>query len=528
MSLVISLGLAIQRPTAAAATLPAAAPPVNAALPVITGAATQGQTLTASPGTWTNGPTGFAWQWQRGGAAIAGATAGTYTAGAADVGSALAVTVTAGNAVGSASATSAATGPVGAASGGTPPSIVTAAGVAVTATAYETETYAFTPPVVAGSPAPTVTRVLTLDGVDVTGAMSGDVYAAARSETARKALVMTYTASNGTAPDATSTVTASVPKAMHVVVWLGQSNIDYGLNNGSPYTDAGLLANIPITTVNARYIGPDGAGGVADIPITQASVNARQINVALAQAAQWLNFVAPGKKFAFVDAAESGTQRKALYDDSNPGRDWADTADIVTHAQTAHAPADLLLEWWYTGVEPDLRNMRNAYMPFYIKQNADGSPFTLGTMHGDARVDHCLWDITAPLFDKGEGLFARGHTRYTYIRNHHKDGSLESSAGIAAFHADPRIQVFAAPQGVWGGHYANDSAHALLNDPDGQIQLQWPMAISIARLAGVTIHEPEYVGHEVAPDGSYCDILVSLPNGGTLSTTRIVEGRAAG
>jgi hypothetical protein len=90
-------------------------PPVNTALPAITGTAQQGQTLTASTGTWTGAPTAFAYQWQHCDAAganctaVAGATAATYVVSSADVGFTLSVTVTATNASGSAPATSAPT-----------------------------------------------------------------------------------------------------------------------------------------------------------------------------------------------------------------------------------------------------------------------------------------------------------------------------------------------------------------------------------------------------------------------------------
>jgi Bacterial Ig-like domain (group 3) len=87
----------------------AARPPVNATPPTITGTPQQGQTLTASAGTWSNRPTSFAFQWERCTitcAAIPGATGSTYVLAAADVGATIEVQVTATNASGSTSATS--------------------------------------------------------------------------------------------------------------------------------------------------------------------------------------------------------------------------------------------------------------------------------------------------------------------------------------------------------------------------------------------------------------------------------------
>jgi glucose/arabinose dehydrogenase len=91
-------------------------PPVNTALPSISGAPKLGQQLAVSHGTWTGTtPMSFAYQWLRcasnGGSClpISGATASTYTTTSADVGSRLRAQVTATNVAGSASATSAAT-----------------------------------------------------------------------------------------------------------------------------------------------------------------------------------------------------------------------------------------------------------------------------------------------------------------------------------------------------------------------------------------------------------------------------------
>jgi hypothetical protein len=103
---------------------PAPAPaqaPIVSALPAVIGPAQQGLTLTASTGTWSGSPTSYAHQWRRCDAAgaacssISGATAATYVAAAADVGSTLRVVVTAQNSGGSTSAASAQTGVVQAA-----------------------------------------------------------------------------------------------------------------------------------------------------------------------------------------------------------------------------------------------------------------------------------------------------------------------------------------------------------------------------------------------------------------------------
>ncbi|NQX28343.1 S8 family peptidase [Microbacteriaceae bacterium VKM Ac-2854] len=67
---------------------------LRSATPTITGTAAVGQKLTANPGDWAPQPVSYAYAWYRGGSAIAGATAATYTPVAADAGTALTVRVT--------------------------------------------------------------------------------------------------------------------------------------------------------------------------------------------------------------------------------------------------------------------------------------------------------------------------------------------------------------------------------------------------------------------------------------------------
>ncbi len=95
--------------TSAATSAILIAAPVNSAVPTISGATTQGSTLSATTGTWSNSPTGYTYQWNRAGSAISGATSSTYGLVLADVGTTLTCAVTATNAGGSTAATSAAT-----------------------------------------------------------------------------------------------------------------------------------------------------------------------------------------------------------------------------------------------------------------------------------------------------------------------------------------------------------------------------------------------------------------------------------
>ncbi len=80
--------------------------PVNTVPPTISGTAELGQTLTAIPGEWSEGPTSLATQWARcnaagyGCAPVAGATGSTYAVTAADAGSTIRVQETAANASG--------------------------------------------------------------------------------------------------------------------------------------------------------------------------------------------------------------------------------------------------------------------------------------------------------------------------------------------------------------------------------------------------------------------------------------------
>lgn len=86
------------------------AAPDNTVVPVITGTAQVGQTLTASTGTWTGTPTPvLTYQWQANGVDIVDATSNTYVPIVGQIGQPIRVIVTGTNASGTDTGTSVAT-----------------------------------------------------------------------------------------------------------------------------------------------------------------------------------------------------------------------------------------------------------------------------------------------------------------------------------------------------------------------------------------------------------------------------------
>ena len=96
---------------------PATSSPTDTAPPTVSGTPQEGSILTASPGSWTGSPTSYTYQWQDCASAsscsnIPTATGSSYALQPSDVGDTVDVVVTAKNAGGSSSATSARTGTV--------------------------------------------------------------------------------------------------------------------------------------------------------------------------------------------------------------------------------------------------------------------------------------------------------------------------------------------------------------------------------------------------------------------------------
>ncbi|HZQ04225.1 MAG TPA: hypothetical protein VFA88_09420 [Gaiellaceae bacterium] len=186
-----------------------AAVPSNTSAPTVAGRAHQGDTLTASPGSWAGNPTSFAYQWQRcasdgsGCGDVSGATAKAYAPVAADVDHALRVVVTASNADGQATASSRVTPAV--ASSGAP---VSTSPPTISGTAKVGEELAADPGTWTGGPRRFTyqwQRCSSTGGgcADVGGAV-GSTYGV-RSADSGQTLRVAVTAHNGSGSSATAT-----------------------------------------------------------------------------------------------------------------------------------------------------------------------------------------------------------------------------------------------------------------------------------------------------------------------------------
>ncbi len=276
-----------------------ASPPTNTAAPAITGTARDGQTFTASAGSWTGtSPLSYAYQWERCNnsgescANVTGATSPTYQLGPEDVGSTLRVLVTASNVAGSASASSAASAVVSALapSNTAAPAITGAAQDGQTLTA-STGTWNGTPPLtytdqwescnisgeecanISGATSPTyalghgdvgttlrvvVTASNAAGSASVTSEASGMVAALAPSNI--EAPAITGTANDGETLTASTGSWYGTPPITYSYQWescdsLGEGCLDVSGATSSTYTlgagDVGMTLRVIVTATNA-------------------------------------------------------------------------------------------------------------------------------------------------------------------------------------------------------------------------------------------------------------------------------------
>lgn len=348
-----------------------------------------------------------------------------------------------------------------------------------------------------------------------------------------------------------------------VIGFFGQSQVSHVIEDGTLTATITPPSGIPDDNmvIYLQTGASDEITGEQDPPrrvdVSQATAEAELVNPAMAAGAVWLKRVLPTHRFVCVDLAVPGTGRGGLWSDSNPDRAWSDFDGILTQVESDFGELDLLLECWQGNDHSAARASRSEMFPFYTGQRVGGEPFTIGSVNPDAvqltdPVDHILWDIEANAADKGRGRFRRSKTKWACLgwptlgagstttewQSFTTDSSGNTLSGypttlghparaeIDAFHADNRLSDFALGQ-HFSSHIAdmNGTTHPIKTDPDGLVLHGWPYIQMMARFAGLSIDTPTILATEGPLDGSYLDVLVSLPNGGTLTTLGALESR---
>lgn len=329
----------------------------------------------------------------------------------------------------------------------------------------------------------------------------------------------------------------------------GQSELEYLLNTGSAYR----TIDQPVPGDGNLIVYTQSDAGTAPVRtlVNAASVAAGEVNPAMAALSAFLAHTVPGRTFVIGDTAVPGTSRGELVNDSTDGSEvpqrlWSDFTSVLAavEAETG-APVGHLIECWYNADAAKIPTFKANFWPMYFGLNANGSTYAL-----DTTVAHCLWDGTAAVSEKGRGVFARSETLWhvltpmpfldapvdpeTEMGSFSEGGdrlSEPARAVMIALEADTMAQSVGLRVGPsahiakFGG--ASAEIHPDTANPDGQILMMWPFAMALLRAAGRAVGEPEVLAIEGPEDGSYADLLISLPNGGILSTLAAVESRAA-
>lgn len=350
--------------------------------------------------------------------------------------------------------------------------------------------------------------------------------------------------------DATKVTSSNTFGCGHVFGVLGQSQLEHALNTTALYsavTMPSLLAQ------NVTMLTQQAGSGIVKRRITSATVG--QVNVAMVSVANALAYSRPGRKFMIADMAEPGTGRAQLQDDANIGRNWSDLQAMIDLVRSGGSDFGAIVECWHGNDVTSLDRYGLEWAPLYFGQRWGGGAFVLHTTNPDSTinpgsvVDHCFWDIEAAAGALGRGVFARSRTKL-YMLGPPPFGDAATSVEqtnfstgggariddldrpardtLAAFAADSRVQSFCVGYGV-SQHVADygGDVHPVLDSRWGVVQTGLNLLPAILTHSGTLIGEPVIVGTETASDGSYADIIVDLPNGGNLTTIRVLNSIAA-
>jgi hypothetical protein len=350
----------------------------------------------------------------------------------------------------------------------------------------------------------------------------------------------------GTAPVSTTVV----------ALWMGQSEMEYLLNNDSSYRQIPQPSGVPdgnlIVYTQQTVDPPVFPATIVKTVVNPTTVAAGQVNPAMAAMAVFLDFARPGYTFVVGDGCVQGTGRPDLYGDSEvpTARFWGDFENVINAVVADYGAINTLIECWYNSDAARIDTFKASFWPFYFGVSQAGATWTQGTPNPAAPgatgvpVDHFIWDATAPLNAVGRGVLPRSSVTWRILTPMpFFDAPVSPTPELDFFsQGAPRlieparqVMIDLAGDSIAGtvniqvgpsAHIANFNGgiHPITAGPDGQILLMWPFALAMLRQSGTTINEPTIVGIEGASDGSYADLVVDLPNGGNLTTIAAFRG----
>lgn len=379
------------------------AAPVNVTAPAISGTPTEGSLLTASTGVWSGNPTPtYAYQWNRGGVAISGQTASSYTVVSADIGQSITVTVTATNSQGSASATSAAV--TGQAAASAP---VNTVAPAISGSPVEGSTITSSTGTWTGNPTPTYTYQWRRGGSPIGGATSAS-YTVVSADVGQS-ITVTVTATN-VAGSASATSAAVTGQAAAVA----PTNSVAPAISGSPTvgstltSSTGTWAGTPTPTYTYQWnrAGSPISGQTAST-YTVVSADIGQ-NITVTVTATNTAGSASATSAAVVGQAASSFSPSSLFAASEPGG-WYDPSDFSTMFQDIYGTIPV------TAVGQPVGLIRDKSRTINRANRVSNGTFTTDTA-GWTAVDGSIAVVSGELEVTGSGgSYPRAQQTYNLV-----------------------------------------------------------------------------------------------------------------
>tara|TARA_Y100000034_G_scaffold26108_1_gene31173 strand:- start:449 stop:2671 length:2223 start_codon:yes stop_codon:yes gene_type:complete len=341
-----------------------------------------------------------------------------------------------------------------------------------------------------------------------------------------------------------------VPESSEVrAVLMGQSEIEHLFNPGSFYN---MLPVPDVTGTNMIVVRQEGTGvAPTEYEVTNENIAAGLVSEAMGALACYLRDIfGSDVRFIIGDGAVPGTGRPSLADDSNDDRSWSDFASVVSYIDTNFGEINTLIECWYNADAGGIDDFKDNFWPLYFGVNPDGSTFNIGTLYtlgtiNDYTVDHCLWDDDAATGEKGRGIFSDRTKWCVLTPMPFNNAPVAPDAEWDNFSSDPNARLIeparqvmrsleSEPEAQRVGLIVGPSAHitdfeggihpAENTNPNGKGLFAMSFAAPIATAGNKTISEPFISAIEGPETGEYIDVVVDLPNNGTLTTLRQLRG----